>query len=174
MLSTFVLLPTGDGPPALGPLVRTLGTLVPATVEGLVRDVTVIARAPDDGVRRVTDYAGCHLVENGLFGDALAEAMAGARAATIFLLRAGAFLDRSFLDEAGRRFGPHGSDAQTRPLLIREVPENFLARVLPALAPVAGLIASRAVLSPPPKDFEDLLRRQRAAQTLQSRAAMAR
>ena len=172
MLSTFVLMPAGE-PPALGLLVRTLAALVPAIVEGLVRDVTVIGRKPDEGVRRIAEHAGCNLVENVDFDTALGEAMASARSSTLFLLRAGAFLDRAFLDEAARQFGPEQGDG-TRALLLREAPGGLVTRVLPDLAPVAGLIAPRATFTPPAKDFDALVRRQRAPQTLQARASMAR
>jgi hypothetical protein len=175
MLSTFILMPaTGDAPPALGALVRTLGALVPAIVEGLVRDVTVIAPNADAGVRRIADHAGCDLVENADFDAALREGIAKARSPIVFLLRAGAFLDRAFLDEAARQFGPERNTSDDRSLLIREAPDGLVTRVLPDLAPVAGVIASKAALAYPFKDFEALVKRQRAAQTLQSRASMAK
>lgn len=176
MLSTFVLMPSAlPGAPATpGALVRTLAALVPATVEGLVRDVTVITPGRDDGVRRVTDHAGCGLVEEEDFDAALKQAIAGARSPLLFLLRAGAHLDRDFLDEAAQQFGPDVADPASRSLLIREAPDRLMTRVLPDLAPVAGLIASADKLAGPSKTFDGLVRRIRASQTLTARASMVR
>lgn len=176
MLSTFVIVPGAlpGAPPASGALVRTLAALVPATVEGLVRDVTVIAPRRDDALRRVTEHAGCGLVEEEDFDAALKQAIARARSPFLFLLRAGAHLNRDFLDEAAQQFGPDVADPASRSLLIREAPDRLMTRVLPDLAPVAGLIASAGTLAGPAKTFDSLVRRIRASQTLTARASMAR
>ena len=172
MLSTFVLMPAPIGATqALGSLVRTLGALVPAIVEGVVRDVTVISSVADDEIRRITDHAGCGLVENPDFDMALRECIAQARSTMVFLLRAGAYLNREFIDEAAREFGPEQA-VQGRPLLLREAPDRLMTRVMPDLAPVAGLIAPMATLAAPIKNFDALVRRQRTALTLQARASM--
>ncbi len=55
-----------------GPLLRTLAALVPATIEGVVRDVTLLQIGVDGGVSTIADEAGCRFVEekgfSGRFG----------------------------------------------------------------------------------------------------------
>ena len=177
MLSTLVLMPPLPGAPssaALGALVRTLVSLVPATVEGVVRDVTVLAPGADDGVRRVTDHAGCALVACGAFEAAFAQALGDARSERLFILRAGAAFDRGFVDEIAMLLGPTRSEPETV-WLLRESPDGMLSRLLPARAPVAGVIARRDTpgLAAPVMGFADLVRRLRRARTVSSRASMA-
>lgn len=46
-------------------LARTLGSLVTAAVEGVVREVIVCDRGSSDGTHRVADHAGCQFVASG-------------------------------------------------------------------------------------------------------------
>ncbi len=175
MLSTLVLAPSfaSGTAPSLGQLVRTLATLVPATVEGLVRDVIVLTSGPDEGVRRVADHAGCGLVEAQTFEVAMRQALAMTRSPMVFVLRAGAALDRGFLDEVAGLLGPEATANEFRILLLRQAPEGLAARLLPDLAPAAGIIAPRDRLSGPAADFAALVRQIGRTRTLVSRAQMA-
>ena len=57
-----VLIETRNHEDALG---RTLASLVPAAVEGLVREVIVCDLGSTDQTHRVADHAGCHYVASG-------------------------------------------------------------------------------------------------------------
>jgi hypothetical protein len=175
MLSALVIMPphVGGTSSALGALVRTLAALVPATVEGLVRDVTVVTDRADDGIRRVADHAGCGIVETARFEEGFTQALSGVRSSQLFVLRAGAAFDRSFVDEMAMLLGPEGEADRPRALLLREMPDGLLSRLLPNRAPVAGLIAPLADLSAPARDFAALARRLVRPRTLTSRARMA-
>lgn len=175
MLSAVVLAPPfSNAPaPALGAVVRTLNALVPATVEGLVRDVTLLAPPDDAGIRTVTDHAGCRLVEGGAFRGGFAQALGGAKQPTVFVIRAGAAFDRSFLDEVAGLLAPDRAGEGGPCYLLRRVPEGLAARLLPDLAPVAGVIASRRRLGGPAADFTAVLRQVGRARTLASRAIVA-
>jgi hypothetical protein len=175
MLSTLVLMPPqiGGTPSALGALVRTLAALVPATVEGLVRDVTVVTDRADEGIRRVADHAGCRIVETTHFEDGFSRAVSGVRSNQLFVLRAGAAFDRGFVDEMAMLLGPESGADRPQALLLREIPNGLLSRLLPSRAPVAGLIAPCAELAAPARDFTSLVRRLVRPHTLASRARMA-
>lgn len=175
MLSALIVSPpfTSGTPPALASTVRTLGALVPATVEGLVRDVTVLSAGDDDGLRTVTEHAGCGLVEAGSFEAALSAAIKGSKMGTVFVIRAGAAFDRGFLDEIAALFGPDRDREATRTFLLRQVPEGLASRLLPDLAPVAGVIAPREHLAGSLRDFAALVRKAGRSRTLASRAQMA-
>ena len=69
-------------------LARTLASLVPAAVEGVVRDVTVRDYGSSDQTRRVCDDAGVHWLEIGDIGHAIHKA----RCDWILLLAPGARL----------------------------------------------------------------------------------
>lgn len=175
MLSTLVLLYARAGGPApsLGGLVRTLSALVPGTVGGLVRDVTIVTNRADDDVRRIADHAGCTVTADERFEKALQSAARQARSATLFLLRAGAHVDRDFLDEVARAFDPAQVERGTPPLVLREMPDGLVRRVLPDLAPAAGLIARASAVDLSARDFGTLVRRVAGKRTLSARAAMA-
>jgi hypothetical protein len=55
-------------------LARTLGSLVPAAVEGFVRDVTVRDLGSADETRKVCDHAGARWLEGGELSDAIKSA----------------------------------------------------------------------------------------------------
>lgn len=172
MLSALVLAPffSGRTVPAPGAVVRTLAALVPATVEGLVRDVTLLAPSGDEGLRTVAEHAGCGLVEAKAFRNGFGQALTLAKQPVLFVVRAGAAFDRGFLSEVAAILGPDGGGEGDPCFLLRQAPEGFAARILPDLAPVAGLIASRGRLSGSAADFADVVRRAGRTRTLTSRA----
>ena len=171
MLSTFVLFrwAVGDDAPALGGLVRTLSSLVPGTIGGLVRDVTIVTGRPDREVRRVADHAGCSIVENEGFERALQLAVTQARSPILFLLRAGAHVDRAFLEEVALAVGPD-CDGAGPALVLREAPDGLVRRVLPDLSPAVGLIAPASAVA---RAAVEGVRRVGGKRTLVARAGMA-
>ena len=68
-----------------GALASTLAALVPAAVEGVLRDVIVVASDADEETHRVAEAAGCRIVSDGI-----AEAVASARGEWLLLLEPGA------------------------------------------------------------------------------------
>ncbi len=170
MLSTLVfsppVSPTGARP--FGPLLRTLAALVPATIEGVVRDVTLLQIGVEGGVSTIADEAGCRFVEEEDFMAALARGVAAARSPWVFVVKAGAVPSRIFGEEAARALDE--ASGQDGVLLLRASPLGW-ARWFPSLAPVVGIILPRARLAETRcTSFAELVRRTRPARTLPTSA----
>ena len=139
MLSAVVcLLPPPRGVPLARPaeqVVRSLSSLVPACVAGVLRDV-MVAGPPGLDLQVVADHAGCALVEAAAPAAALAAALARSGRRHVLVLRAG-YAVGDVIDELD-------DILQARdvvPRRLRAVGEGFAQRLLPALAPVVGLLA---------------------------------
>lgn len=76
-------------------LARTLGSLIPAAVEGIVREVIVCDRGSTDGTRRVAEHAGCHFLASG----GIATGIGQAKAEWLLLLEPGARLIDGWVDD---------------------------------------------------------------------------
>ncbi len=174
MLSTLVLAPpVADAPRRASALLRTLAALVPAAVEGVVRDVTLLQVGDAGSVAGIADEAGCQIIEEPDFPAALARGVAGARSPWIFVVKAGTVPSRLFGEEAAQAL--ETSLRTGGALLLREQPTGVLARWFPSLAPVAGVILPRARLAEfRCTSFADLVRRARPARTLPTSAAASR
>ena len=174
MLSTILIPPPAPAgrSAAAAPLARTLAALVPATVEGVIRDVLLLSLPDDREVAALADEAGCRLVDGSDFGEALARAVAAARSMSLFVLRAGTVPSRLFGEEVARSLD--GEAAASGALVLREEPMRGFARLLPGcLAPIAGVILPRARLAGTRCDrFSDVVRRARPAKPLPSRAVV--
>jgi hypothetical protein len=81
------------------PLVRTLGSLVPAVAEGIIRDGFVMAATPDAELEAVADAAGCTLV-TGKAREILHRALQDARGDYFLFLAAGSVLEPGWWIEA--------------------------------------------------------------------------
>jgi hypothetical protein len=146
-------------------LVRTLGSLVRANIEGLLRDVA-IAGPEGRGLDVIADYAGCALVVAGSERDWLQLAIEAARGPKILILRSGHAPEVGFIEEAGDFLRSGGSVAA-----LHAVPEKFLERLFPNLAPLAGLIAPRELcLKSPPQSFAKVAHHCGKATVLSARA----
>ena len=170
MLSTIVLTPPTavDATRAAAALLRTLSALVPAAMDGVVRDVTLLHVGEDAHVAGIADEAGCQSVEEKDFPAALARGIAGARSPWIFVVKAGTVPSRLFSEEALRALG--SSLGEGGAVLLRETPTG-LARWLPWLTPVAGVILPRARLAEGRcASFADVVRRARPARSLPTAA----
>ena len=86
------------------------------------------------------------------------------------MVRAGTAFDRGFLDEIAGLLGPDRASDDFPCVLLRQAPEGLAARLLPDLAPVAGVIAPRGRLNRGAADFAGLVRQAGKARTLASRA----
>jgi hypothetical protein len=141
MLSAIILASDSrNAPVSPDALVRTLAALVPAAIEGLVRDVTLAGLAGSE-LAEIADHAGCEFTESAEAATIVANALKLARGPNVFLLRAGRAPEAGFIDEIGDFLAR--SDAGARGAVMREKPETFLTRTIPALSPAVGLIASR-------------------------------
>lgn len=141
MLSAVVLAANSrHAPVAPEALVRTLAALVPAAIEGLVRDVTLAGMAGSD-LAEIADHAGCEFTESVDHAQILAQALKLARGTNVFVLRAGRAPSAGYINEIGDFLAR--SDAGLRGALMRDEPESFWTRTFPGLCPVSGLIASR-------------------------------
>jgi hypothetical protein len=88
-----VIIETRDHAEALA---RTLGSLVPAAVEGFVRDVTVRGLGSADETRKVCDHAGARWLEGG----EIADVVKSARCDWILFLTPGARLLDGWIEPA--------------------------------------------------------------------------
>lgn len=171
MLSTLVFAPSAadDATRRGRALLRTLAALVPAAVEGIVRDVTLLQVGDGTSYAGIADEAGCHVVAETDFPAALARGVAGARSSWIFVVKAGTVPSRIFGEEAARAL--EGLLGTGGALLLRGQPNGFLTRCFPSLAPVVGVIVPRALLAEGRcASFADVVRRARPARTLPTSA----
>jgi hypothetical protein len=169
MLSAVVLCADARVPVSVSAeaMVRTLSSLVPAAIEGLVRDVTLATVAGDPQAARVADHAGCGLVEAASPGLVIAGALAATRGDLVFVLRAGRAPEHGFLEELVDLFD--GSAHRLPSAVLRAAPASFAARLAPALSPVEGLIGRKSLLPRDASSLEGLRRALSAPVTLRSR-----
>lgn len=170
MLSAIVLCQERTLPSRVDPaevLVRTLASLVTANVEGLLRDVA-IAGPEGQGLDVIADHAGCGLIEAGTEATWLRRAIEAARGPDLLLLRSGHAPERGFIEEAGDFLAERDRSGISSARL-HAVPEGFLERLFPRLAPLAGLIAPRDLcLRAPSGTFRTLARHVGKAPALRS------
>lgn len=120
------------------PLARTLATLVPAAVEGLVRDVIVCDRQSTDHTHKVADHAGCVFVAGG----DLAAAIRRARAEWILFLEPGARMIDGWMDPVIAHAGHMTTPARFS--RAREDRPGFFTRVFSARRPLSdGLVITK-------------------------------
>ena len=145
MLSALIIACDAHVPVSASPeaVARSLASLVPAAVEGLVRDVTLASLAGAAQAQAIADHAGCGLAEATAPGGVLQAGLAAARGDLIFMLRAGYAPQAGFLEELADLFDANASRAPRSALLHCQA-ESFSARLFPGLAPVEALIVRRA------------------------------
>ena len=157
MLSVIVLAGAETGSFSAESVARTLASLVPAVVEGVVRDVTLVAPAGVAHLRELADHAGCALAEAAA-GDFLLAGLAAARGDLLFIVLAGRAPDPGFTVEVVDLFDK-SSERAPRSALLRAEPDTFPQRLVPALCPAEGLIARRGDLSRNISTFADVRRK---------------
>lgn len=171
MLSAFILVdPAGphfEEADRVRAIIKTLGALVELVVADVVADATIVTR-PDASLRGVESSAGCVIVEDADLGAGLARALPGARRDNALILAPGYAPDATFRAEIELEL----SGARRRPLALAAEPAGFLQRLFPALAPTAGLVASRSSLAGVARSGQRLASLQRAlsAQPMRARA----
>ena len=129
-----------------GEIVRTLAALVPAAVEGVVRDVCLVAPTDDGGLSDVADHAGCAFAAAPSFAEAISVGSRQVRSASILVAQGGMVTDRPLIEELLLLLP--SLDGGNHPFyVVRGERRDFLGRLVPALAPAAALLAPRAWLS---------------------------
>jgi hypothetical protein len=171
MISALVLSPSLGAaqphPRASEAVARSLGALVRAAVEGVLRDVAIVGPGGDD-LAVLADHAGCAFVETGSSKDGLARAVAQMRANILFVLEGGYAPPSGFAQEVGDLLL---DAANFRGALLRVAPDTLVTRLAPGLArPVGALALRNDIRSAAPRDLADLIRRLkiRRAMTVQA------
>jgi len=168
MLSAIILAcdRSAPEPASLEAVVRSLSSLVPATIEGLVRNVTLASAGESEDLRKIADHAGCEIAMAADASGVIAAGLGGARGDLLLILRAGYAPQAGFIEEVADCF-----QRATRPeaLLFRAVPEGLLTRLAPGLSPVQGLVAKRGGLDRASPDLASLVRRAGSAPTARTR-----
>jgi hypothetical protein len=150
-------------------LVRTLASLVTPHVEGILGDVTIIGPAGWE-LDRIADYAGCALLEQE--GETLGfrRIFENLRYEQFLLLRSGYALKAEFIEEAGDLVKFNRRSDSTKLKLLSE-PEDFVQRLFPGAAKIAGVIAPRSwALENSCCALSALMRKRRLFRSLRTRA----
>ncbi len=121
---------------------RSLSSLVPASVDGLVRDA-VLAGPPGGDLSLIADHAGCAFVEAEMEVEALGQALALARGSDLLILHAGHVPGIEAVEAIGDLVAS-GRSAE-RGWLLHAAPNGPAARFFPRLAPAVGLLAARGL-----------------------------
>ncbi|MCI0467482.1 MAG: hypothetical protein L0Y57_10835 [Beijerinckiaceae bacterium] len=150
-------------------LARTLASLVPAKVEGVLCDVRIAGPAAM-GLGIVAHHAGCALIESNNETERLRLAIEAARGPGVFVLRCGRAPEAGFIEEISD-FLASSMAIASRPANLRAAPEGIFERLFPSLAPVAGIIAPRdLLLRLPGGGFQEMARKIGSATTFRARA----
>jgi hypothetical protein len=161
MISALVLSPSLRAgqplPRASEAVARSLGALVRAAVEGVLRDVATLA-----------DHAGCAFVETDCARDGLSRAVAQMRANILLVLEGGYAPPSGFAEEVGDLLL---DAANFRGALLRVAPDSLVTRLAPGLArPVGALALRHDIRSAAPRDLADLIRRLKIRRAMTVRA----
>ncbi|MGD9915460.1 MAG: glycosyltransferase [Rhizobiaceae bacterium] len=135
-------------------LARTLAALVPAAVEGMVREVLVCDRGSSDQTLYVAEHAGCRFIAEG----GLSAGMAQARGDWLLLLQPGARPQPGWVESVSAHVARQTGAARfTRSADDRG---NLLARLLRRRARLADglLVTKRQALAVKAADSESLAR----------------
>lgn len=118
-------------------LARTLASLVPAAIEGVVRDVIVCDHGSTDQTYRVAEHAGCHLVNGGI-----AAAVKQAKGEWLLVLEPGARLLDGWIEPVAMHVERQTSPARFSRARSARTP--FLARIFARKRALAhGLLISK-------------------------------
>lgn len=167
----FAFPATGFVAASPGEAVRTLSSLVPAVVEGIARDVALVASPPSEDLAHVADHAGCALIEADVPVAAIEAAARQCRASDVLVIRAGVMIDRSFLDEMSRILPVVALASRPAAYIIKASGTAGPGQVFAALAPTVGVLTKRdAIVASRPGHLKALVRASRPARLFRQRA----
>ena len=136
-------------------IVRTLGSLVPAVVDGLIRDVALAAVAGSQQAREIADHSGCAFAEAPDHEGVLRAGLAAVRGDLVFVITAGRAPEAGLIDEIARLFD---TGVAPRAAIARAAPERFFERVFPALCGVEAAIVRKSLIGEPAASLSELRR----------------
>jgi hypothetical protein len=170
MLSAVVIAADASIPLVASPeaIVRTLSSLVPAAIEGVIRDLTLATFGADERLAQIADHAGCALATADGAHGVIAAGLKSAKGQHLLILRAGFAPQVGFIEEVSDLFG-RGRAAGSKGALLRAEPDSALTRFAPSLAPIMGLIASKGDLAKGGPDLGSLARALKGAATMRVR-----
>ncbi len=151
-----------------GHVVRTLASLVPATVDGVVRDVCLAGPAEPRALADIADHAGCSFAGSADFATAIRIGARQLRCPTVLVLMPGVAIGRPVVDELSSLLPTLQSGARTFRLLKAER-RDWAGRLFPSLAPNAALLAPRGWLEQSrATSFSGLIRGAKPCRTLRA------
>jgi hypothetical protein len=173
MLSVILLCGASGAANPLRPesIVRTLTPLVGAAVKGVVRDVVLAGPSHDEletQLQVIAEHAGCTLIAEDDDSERLKRAVTAAKGQALMVLEQGHVPEPGFFEEVEDLLADGLPDQQK--FLLRTVPETFLEKLFPKLAPPGGLIVSRFLCGRVgAKSLAELISAIKPPQTLQRR-----
>lgn len=166
MLSALIVVADARVPRPCSPVAvaRTLAALMPALVEGVIRDAVLASLASDASASLVAEEAGCGLA-SVMSPDRVIEAgLAQLKGDALFVLRAGYAPRSGFVEEVADLLARWPVAA-----LMRREPHNLATRFAPGLARAEAVILPRARLVEGARDIDALARGARPCITLRTR-----
>jgi hypothetical protein len=128
-------------PPTSSDAVRSLSALVSGAVDGVIRDVQLLATAVAPDLAEVAEHAGCSYLAADL-AQAVPRAAAAARSPVVLLLRSGASFDRALTDEMSDVVTRH-DDWLPGGIALKTADDGALGRLMPRLARSVGVLTTR-------------------------------
>jgi hypothetical protein len=152
MFSALVLIQQGaKGPPSSEAVVRTLSALVPAAIEGIVRDLVLASQSRNDDFARIADHAGCEYV-HASGAPLVASGLAALKERRVLVVRAGRIPEHGFTGELADLAAYRAQQCA----LLLDAPNSFLTRVMPRLARPSGVVAPQDALKDAPPDLSSM------------------
>lgn len=158
---------TGREAAVAGEAVRTLASLVPAIVDGIVRDLCLAAPG-NRGLSEVADHAGCGFFPASTFGEAIRGGARQLRCPLVLVTACGAVIERAVIDELAALLPT--LDGAAKAYAVKAAREDVLGRLFPVTAPAAALLAPRDWLEAAHAEgLSVLVRNAKPARVLRSR-----
>jgi len=151
-------------------VIRVLSVMVPASVSGLIADVSIAGSHSLEGLDRVADHAGCKLYQAGDTASAFLAAATAARHDTILIVSTRGVPAPGFHHEIEGL-----TRAGVRTCRMRAEAGGVLQRLIPGLCPVTLVMAPRpaviaAASSASGPDLNSLARALGVRRSLQTRS----
>jgi hypothetical protein len=158
----------GRSAAAPGDVVRTLASLVSATVEGVVRDLCLAGPPDGRALADIADHAGCGFAGSAVFGEAVRIGARQLRCPHVLVVTPGVAVGRPVAEEISSLMPALASRVGAF-YLVKAERRDLAGRLFPALAPDAGLLGPRGWLEQVRSDnFAGLVRQAKPRHTLRA------